>query len=99
RRGDARARDRGRASAARARQRRRAARGADGEGAARGLGGDLALGRGREPRGVAVRAARVRESRRERRLVDDARAALARLGLEPVRRVEAGYTETERWIV
>ena len=31
--------------------------------------------------------------------MDDARAALARLGLEPVRRVEAGYTETERWIV
>jgi hypothetical protein len=32
--------------------------------------------------------------------VDDARAALASLGLEPVRRVEAGgYTETERWIV
>jgi hypothetical protein len=31
--------------------------------------------------------------------VDDARAALAPLGLEPVRRVEAGYTETERWIV
>ena len=31
--------------------------------------------------------------------MDDARAALAPLGLEPVRRVEAGYTETERWIV
>jgi Phosphotransferase enzyme family len=31
--------------------------------------------------------------------VDDARAALAPLGLEPVSRVEAGYTETERWIV
>ena len=31
--------------------------------------------------------------------MDDARAALASLGLEPVRRVEAGYTTNERWIV
>ena len=31
--------------------------------------------------------------------MDDARAALAPLGLEPISRVEAGYTETGRWIV
>ena len=31
--------------------------------------------------------------------MDDARAPLATLGLEPVRRVETGYTNTERWIV
>ncbi len=93
RRADARALDRGRAQPARPRLRRRADGCASRAGARGGLPGDQPQRRLRQPCGAPLRALRLREGRRARRRMDDARAALAsRLGAKPLHRFWAAAT-------